>query len=64
MRRAVPALMAALFAPVRDNISPPRVGLDLNGAHYAAAFGGPVPGVDVDVERAQAARTVIARRVT
>ncbi len=56
--------MSAPLAAVRYDIAAPRVRLDLDGTHDAAAPGSPVAGIYVNVERAEANGAMVARRVT
>ena len=64
MRRLIAADVSAPLAFVNYHIAASRVRFDAYRAHYAAAVGGSVAGVDVDVQRAKAERAVIARRIS
>lgn len=60
----VPTESSAFAALVRDHESTPLVvGLCGHGIHYPAAIGRAIPRIYVEVEAAEALRTVVARRV-
>ena len=58
--RAVVAGVAAFDAFVRDDEAPLRVGRHGDRAHQAPAAARTVAGQDVEVQRAETARTVVA----
>ncbi len=61
--RFVSVYLSAFVAFVEDDIAFFRVRKRFYGAHDAAALTSPVPGVDVNVERAEALGAVVARCV-
>ena len=64
VRGAVAAYMAAFLAFMDDDVSASRICFNADRPHDAAAFGGSVAGVDVDVQRAKASRTMVPRRIS
>ena len=56
----VPVDIAAFPAPEGENIAFPGVGLGTQGLHDAAAVGGPVAGVHIQMQGTQAEGTMIS----
>ena len=63
VRRLISADLAAFFTAVNDDVAFFGIGLHLDRAQNAAAGVGAVAGVDIHVQRAKTARTVVAGAV-
>ena len=63
VRGFVAVYLAAFGAFVKNDVALLRVGNDLYGVHYRAAFARSVAGVNIYVERAEALRAMVARGV-